>query len=85
MSCKCKCKFDGRRCNSEQLWNNNKCWSECKKRHVCEKNYIWNPSTCVCKNRKYVPSIMDDSVITYDDAIESYGEETIFLWKQRNL
>ena len=25
ISCKCKCKFDGRKCNSNQNWNNNKC------------------------------------------------------------
>ena len=25
MSCECKCKFDGRKCNSDQWWNNNKC------------------------------------------------------------
>ena len=37
ISCKCKCKFDGRKCNSGQWWNNNKCWCECKKHHVCEK------------------------------------------------
>ena len=25
ISCKCKCKFDGRKCNSDQWWNNDKC------------------------------------------------------------
>ena len=24
-SCKCKSKFDGRKCNSDQWWNVNKC------------------------------------------------------------
>ena len=37
ISCECKCKFVGRKCNSDQWWNNSKCWSECKKRHVLEK------------------------------------------------
>ena len=23
--CECKCKFDGKKCNSDQLWNNDKC------------------------------------------------------------
>ena len=23
--CEFKCKFDGRKCNSDQWWNNNKC------------------------------------------------------------
>ena len=25
ISCKCQCKFDGRKCNSNQKWINNKC------------------------------------------------------------
>ena len=25
VSCKCKCKFDGRKSNSHQKWNNDKC------------------------------------------------------------
>ena len=25
ISCQCKCKFDGRKCNSVQRWNNDKC------------------------------------------------------------
>ena len=38
ISCECKCRFDGRKCNSDQWWNNNKRRCECKKRHVCEKD-----------------------------------------------
>ena len=51
-SCECKCKFDGRKCNSYQWWNNDKCQCQCKKHHVCEKDYIWNPATCSCQNGK---------------------------------
>ena len=76
ISCECKCKFDGRNCNSDQWWNNDKCRCECKKRHVCEKDYVWNPATCNCENGKYLASIMDDSAITCDKIIESYQEET---------
>ena len=47
--CQCKCKFDGRKCNSDQLWNNYKCWCECKTCHICEKYYIWSPATCSSK------------------------------------
>ena len=43
ISCKCKCKFEGRKCNSNQKCNSNKCISDCKKHHICEKDYIWNP------------------------------------------
>ena len=24
--CECKCRFDGRKCNPDQRWNNNKYW-----------------------------------------------------------
>ena len=30
-----------------------------RKHHVCEKDYIWNPSTCSCENGKYLASIID--------------------------
>ena len=71
ISCKCKCKFGGRKCNSNQKWNNDKCCCKCKKHHICEKDYIWNPATRSCKNGKYLASIIDDdSVITCDEIIE---------------
>ena len=72
ISSECKCRFAGRKCNSDQWWDNIKCRYECKKRHACQKYYIWNPATCSCENGKYLASILDDSVIT----CESYDEET---------
>ena len=42
----CKCGFNGRKCNLDQWWNNDKCWCECKKSYVCGKDYIWNPAAC---------------------------------------
>ena len=38
--CECKCRFYGRKCNSDQWWNNNKCRCVYKKIHVCEKNCL---------------------------------------------
>ena len=77
--CECKCRCDGRKCNLDQWWNN-KYRCECKKRQVCEKDYVWNPATCSCENRKYFASIMDDSVIICDKVIDakakSNDEET---------
>ena len=38
--CKCECKFDGRKCNSGQKWNNCKCRCECENSreiNLCEK------------------------------------------------
>ena len=75
ISWECKCKFNGRNCNLGQWWNNDKCWCECKKRRVCEKDYVWNPATCNCENGKYLASIMDDSAIMCDEIIVSYKED----------
>ena len=73
--CKCECKFDRWKCSSDQWWDNDKCWCECKKCHVCGKDYVWNSATCNFENRKYLASIMDDSMITCDEITESYDEE----------
>ena len=37
ISCECKCKVDETKCNSNQLWNNDKCRYECKIRHIFKK------------------------------------------------
>ena len=69
VSCESEGKFDGRKYNSNQKWNNNKCWCGCKnlkEHHVCEKDYIWNPATCSWKNGNYVGSIIDYSMIMCD-------------------
>ena len=71
----------------EKTWfksmaDNSKYWCECKK-YIREKNYIWNPATCSCKNGKYLPSrsIIDDSLFTCDETIDAEAklndEETI--------
>ena len=62
ISCECKCKFYGRKCISNQWWNNDKCRYKCKKHNIYEREYIWNPATCSCENGKYLASIMDDYV-----------------------
>ena len=72
--CKYKCRFHGRKCNSDQWWNENNCWYECKKGHKCEKDNVWNLATCSCENEKYLASIMDDSRIICDEVIESLDE-----------
>ena len=77
ISCKCKCKFDGAKCKSNQWWNNNKCRCECKKHHICEKDYVWNPAAFDCENGKHLASIIDK--IVYDEIIEV--KETNFTEK----
>ena len=74
LSCECKCKTDGRKRNSNQWWNNDKCRYECKKHDICEKDYTQNPATCSSKNGKYLASITDDSVITCEEIIDAYAE-----------
>ena len=34
ISRKRKYKFDGRKCNSNQKWNNDKCWCTCKNKYM---------------------------------------------------
>ena len=80
--CECKSKFDGTKCNSDQWWHNDKCRCECKKHHICEIYYFWNPSTCSCENGKYLASIMDHLTINCDEVIESYDEKINFNEKQ---
>ena len=70
ISCECKCKFDGRKCSSNQKWNYHKCLCECKnpKEHIeYEKDYIMNRTTCSCENVDYLASTIDDSVIMCDE------------------
>ena len=70
ISCECKCRFNKRKCNSDQWWNNDKCQCECKNRQLCEKKSCWNSATCIYKNGKYLGSIMDDSAIICDEVIQ---------------
>ena len=45
------------------------CQCECKHCHKCKKDYSWNPSKCICDNRKYLKSIANTSVIECDEII----------------
>ena len=38
---------------------------------MCKKIYIRNPATSSCKNDKYLGSIIDDSVVTCDEIIDT--------------
>ena len=40
------------------------------KKHIYEKDYIWNPATFNCENGKHLASIMDDSAIICDEVIK---------------
>ena len=55
ISCECKCKFDGRKCNSNQKWNKGKCRRKYKKHHICDNSVI----TC--------DEILDKNAKSYDE------------------
>ena len=49
-TCKCICRLTEAVCNAKQVWNKDKYQCECREdlinKLVCDKGYIWNPSTC---------------------------------------
>ena len=69
ISCDCKCKFNSTTCNSNQKWNNKTCQCECKSHCKSKKDYSWNPGTRTYENSKYLKSMVDTSVITFDEII----------------
>ena len=77
ISCESKPRFDERNCNSDQWWNTDLCWCECKKSHVYNKDYVWNLATCNYENGKYLVSFMDalaticEEIIDEDDKTKS--------------
>ena len=34
-----------------------------------QKDYNWNPSTCICENSKYLKRVVDTSVTECDEVI----------------
>ena len=44
--------------------------------HMKKKDYICNHASSSCENGKYLANILNDSVITCDEIMESYNEET---------
>ena len=72
-----KCKFYGRKCNSNQKWNNKNVDVSVKDIIHVKKNYIWNPAACSCVNDKYLSSIIDDSAITCDEIIDAEKTKTV--------
>lgn len=51
-SCDWKCRFDGKKCNSKQTWDDDSCRSWCKKtlkQGIYEEGYVCNPRICPCK------------------------------------
>ena len=74
ISCACKCKFNSTACNSNQKWRNKTGQCECKNYYYKCKNYHrWNPATCKYKNRKYLESIIDKSVIMCSEIVNVTG------------
>ena len=78
-SYECRCRFDGKKLLQINVGIKINV-DVSVKTSVCEKDYIWNLSTCSCENGKYLASIMDDSAIMCDEIIDaeakSNDEET---------
>ena len=85
ISCECKYKFGIRNFNSNQKWISDKCRWECKKHHICEKDYIWNPDACRCKNCKYLAGIVDSTVIMCDKITEEIKTVATYFNEKSNL
>ena len=47
-TCKCKCRLYASVCYNKQRWNNDK-RKELIGKGICDKRFIWNPSTCECE------------------------------------
>ena len=56
--CKSKCRFDGKKCNSNQTWNNDKCRCVCKIIHVCEKDYVLNRALYVFAKMENIKRVL---------------------------
>ena len=41
------------------------------KHRVCKENHVRNPSKCTCEIDRYLKSIVDDLVITFDEVIDA--------------
>ena len=81
-----KINFDGRKCNSNQNWNNNKCLWGCKNpiKHLASKtNYVRNPCGCASQSNWYLKSIVDDLVITRDWIIDVEYNVSINLYDEK--
>ena len=51
---------------------------------MCEKDYIWNPATCSCKNGRYLASIIDDSVNRCDAIVETTKSTLVKIFPTKN-
>ena len=86
ISCKCKCKFDSRKFDSNRNCNKDKCRCKNPTKTLCvQTNYIWYPSSCTCENGKYLESIIADSLITCDEIIEVTKTVLTKLFQQKLL
>ena len=66
-----KSKFSSITYNSNQKWINWTCHCQYKNYRKGKKYCIWNPSTYICGNSKYLKKIADTSVIMCDKVISA--------------
>ena len=73
ISCECKCKFGGSKCNSNRKQDNDKCHGTRKnlKEHCLCKKIMFRILLNVFPNGTYLENIIDDSVIIFDEIISA--------------
>ena len=74
VSCKCMCKFDIIQSKCRIMIN-----IVASAKNIFEKDFIWSPDTCSCKNGKYLASIIDGSVIVCDEIIGTDAKAIIIF------
>ena len=65
----CKCKFNSATCNSNQKLNKKTCQYKCKNYRNWKNDYSQYRSTCIYENDKYLKSIADTLLITFNKII----------------
>ena len=69
----CRCKFGGKKCSSNQKWNNDKCqcnWKKPIKHRLCKKGYAWNLSIYAYQIDEYLKNHI--YIKSYDQRFSNY-------------
>ena len=72
--------------HSNQKWNKELCWCECKnpiRYCVYQKDCICNPFTCACEIDKHLKRIFGDTVVTFDETESTKITSITFNEKKR--
>ena len=80
--CDYKCKYDGRKCNSNQKGNNNKCpcGVRIQRKIVYAEHILIGILTCAFAfNSTYTKNLTNDSIVTFDGIVEAVANSYVDL------